>query len=161
VTRITSGGQTGADRAAVDFAIAFGIDYGGVVPLGGWAEDFPEPPGLLARYVGFREAASVDPSVRIEMNVRDSDATLVLEVAGSGPPSPGTQWTKEVAGRLGRPWTAVDPSDLGGVAALEVFLDRLAMGITLNVAGPRASESPGLYRASLAFLSEAAALFLR
>ena len=50
VTRIVSGGQTGADRAALDIAIELGIAYGGWCPAGGWAEDFPEPPGLLAFY---------------------------------------------------------------------------------------------------------------
>lgn len=48
--RIVSGGQTGADRAALDVAIELAIDYGGWCPAGGWAEDFPEPPGLLAAY---------------------------------------------------------------------------------------------------------------
>jgi Circularly permutated YpsA SLOG family len=47
---IWSGGQTGVDRAALDFALRVGPDYGGWCPRGGWAEDFTMAPGLLAKY---------------------------------------------------------------------------------------------------------------
>src|SRR5262245_53687608 len=75
---IISGGQTGVDRAALDAAIALGIPYGGWSPKGGWAEDMPSPPGILAHYPALRETSSADPSERTELNVRDSDATLLL-----------------------------------------------------------------------------------
>lgn len=39
VTRIVSGGQAGADRAALDWAIAHGIPHGGWCPPGRMAED--------------------------------------------------------------------------------------------------------------------------
>lgn len=41
VLKIVSGGQTGADRAALDFAIDEKIDHGGWVPAGRRAEDGP------------------------------------------------------------------------------------------------------------------------
>ena len=53
--KIISGGQTGVDRAALDVAIERGMDWGGWCPKGGWAEDFPEPPGLLAKYPHLKE----------------------------------------------------------------------------------------------------------
>jgi hypothetical protein len=37
--KIISGGQTGVDKAALDFAIEFGISNGGWVPHGRKAED--------------------------------------------------------------------------------------------------------------------------
>ena len=37
--KIISGGQTGVDRAALDFAIEHGIEHGGWCPLGRLAED--------------------------------------------------------------------------------------------------------------------------
>ena len=46
---IISGGQSGVDRAALDAAVALAVPYAGWCPRGGWAEDFPEPPGVLAR----------------------------------------------------------------------------------------------------------------
>ena len=99
---IRSGGQSGVDRAALDFAIEFGVPYGGWVPAGGWAEDFPEPPGLLARYRHLQETASSDPSVRTEWNVRDSDGTLILSMSDSLALSPGSKWTDEVAQKYNR-----------------------------------------------------------
>ena len=41
VKKIISGGQTGADRAALDFAIKHKIPHGGWVPKGRIAEDGP------------------------------------------------------------------------------------------------------------------------
>ena len=46
VTSIISGAQTGADRAALDCAIAHGITHGGWCPKGRKAEDGP----IDARY---------------------------------------------------------------------------------------------------------------
>ena len=46
--KIISGGQTGADRAALDVAIERGMEWGGWCPKGGCAEDLPNAPGLLA-----------------------------------------------------------------------------------------------------------------
>jgi hypothetical protein len=48
--KLLSGGQSGVDRAVFDVALARDIPYGGWCPKGGWAEDFPEPPGVLAKY---------------------------------------------------------------------------------------------------------------
>lgn len=41
IKKIISGGQTGADRAALDVAIKFNIPKGGWVPRGRMAEDGP------------------------------------------------------------------------------------------------------------------------
>ncbi len=74
VTAIVSGGQTGVDRAALDFAVERGVPYQGWVPAGGWAEDLADPPGLLARYPVLRATASADPADRTRRNnVGDCD----------------------------------------------------------------------------------------
>jgi len=39
IRKIISGGQTGADRAGLDFAIETGLEHGGYVPSGRKAED--------------------------------------------------------------------------------------------------------------------------
>jgi hypothetical protein len=46
IKRIISGGQTGAERAALDFALKMDLPHGGWVPKGRLAEDGPIP----ARY---------------------------------------------------------------------------------------------------------------
>jgi hypothetical protein len=61
-----------------DVARALSISYEGFCPRGGWAEDFREPPGLLARYPRLRETPLADPAQRTEWNVRAANAVLVL-----------------------------------------------------------------------------------
>lgn len=49
--KVISGGQTGVDRAALDAAIAVGLDYGGSVPKGRIAGDGPsesKSPGIYS-----------------------------------------------------------------------------------------------------------------
>lgn len=139
IARIVSGGQTGVDRAALDVAVRLGVECGGWCPLGGWAEDHPSPPGLLAAYPSLREAPSTDPAERTRLNVRDSDATLV--VSGPDVPSAGTSLTVSAAADLGRPCLVTT----GDVRKVLAWLDRLSPGLTLNVAGPRGSEWPEGY----------------
>jgi hypothetical protein len=133
--KILSGGQTGVDRAALDVALELGIECGGWCPAGRWAED-----GAIDARYPLRETPSADPAERTEWNVRDSDGTLLL----TGAASPGTERTRDLARRLGRPlftWPADAVEDVGLFRRwLQVY------GIqTLNVAGPRESESPGIY----------------
>jgi len=146
VVRIVSGGQTGADRAALDVAIDLGIDYGGWCPADGWAEDFPEPPGLSAVYPKLTATPYPDPAVRTHLNVRDSDATLIVWDGRTH--SPGTELTIETAGELGRP-LLVTPGDAEETRA---WLDGFSTPVVLNVAGPRESGCPGTYARTAAVL---------
>jgi hypothetical protein len=148
VGRLVSGGQTGADRAALDVAIERGLDHGGWCPRGGWAEDLTTPPGLLRAYPGLRETPTADPAVRTRRNVRDSHATLV--VRGPGVRSPGTDLTVAVAVELDRP-RLVTAGEAGEVVD---WLLGLGGTLTLHVAGPRESEQPGTYDATRRLLGE-------
>jgi len=147
IERIVSGGQTGVDRAALDVAIRHGLPYGGWCPRGGWAEDLPEPPGLLAPYPGLRQTPSDDPSERTVWNVRDSDATLVL--LADGVTSPGTALTVVTAQRLGRPLLVAGTDQLD---AIRLWAAQLHGSPALNVAGPRESEAPGGYAVTSSLL---------
>ena len=141
LARIVSGGETGVDRAALDFAIEAGIDYGGWCPRGGWAEDLPRPPGVLTAYPRLNETPGRDPEQRTRWNVRDSDVTLIITRAGTV--SPGTARALSVARELGRPHAAVDPGE--PVSAIDELLDTVDGEVFMNVAGPRESEAPGIY----------------
>src|SRR5690349_20481550 len=114
---IVSGGQTGVDRAALDFAIARGIPYRGWCPKGGSAEDMPEPPGLFARYSNSRETPTTDLRERSEWNVRDSHGTLMLMSFGPER-SPGTQFTFACAEKHAKPALMVDPNDPSAATAI-------------------------------------------
>lgn len=138
--RIVSGGQSGVDRAALDAARATGLEIGGWCPAGRWAEDGPIP----AHYP-LRETSIPDPAERTRLNVRDSDATLVLTL---GPPHGGTALTLELARALGRPHQLVDLPAVPSPEAIADWIRQLEVRV-LNVAGPRESEAAGVY--ALAF----------
>lgn len=134
---IVSGGQTGVDRAALDVAMELGLPTGGWVPKGRLAEDGRIPDA----YPNLRETDTAEYPRRTFLNVRDSDATLILS---QGPLTGGSLFTMETAVKLGRPSLHLDligKSDTE--AAVEVRAWLKAVGArTLNVAGPRASGDP-------------------
>jgi len=141
IGEIRSGGQTGVDRAALDAAIAHGVPHAGWVPRHRRAEDGPIP----ARYTGLRETGHDAYATRTEWNVRDADATLVITV---GDLAGGTLFTLEIAARLGKPHLVLDlatrtPDDAAHAAW--AWLASLPNPVRLNVAGPRASDTPGIY----------------
>jgi hypothetical protein len=154
VRRLVSGGQTGADRAALDVAVLLGIPYGGWCPRGGRAEDFPEPPGLLRAYPELVETPMTDSTVRTEWNVRDSDATLLLTDRPDSL-SGGTALTRELATRLDRPVLATSTGDVEAVRSwLHELCEQSTQPLVLNVAGPRESKEPGLYAAAKRLLEQ-------
>lgn len=142
---IVSGGQTGADRAALDFAIEHSIPYDGWCPRGRCAED-----GLLAECYHLRETPSRKYAQRTEWNVRDSDATALFTIAPQV--VGGTALTFEWARRLGKPVlhlfrnAAPDASTPAAEAAEKLLLFLNEHDVRrLNVAGPRASQEPQIY----------------
>lgn len=155
---IRTGGQTGVDRAALDFALRHGLRYGGWCPLGGWAEDHTTAPGVLAAYPGLSETPSAVPEQRTAWNVRDSHATFILVRHGELERSPGTVFTRQCAELVFlRPCLVVDISAAGALAAAREWLARSASGLGvpelwLNVAGPRESQAPGIYAEAGAFM---------
>jgi hypothetical protein len=75
IPKIVSGGQTGADRAALDWALAHGVPCGGWCPKGRKAEDGP----IDLKY-SLKETPSESYIQRTEWNVRDSDATILFSI---------------------------------------------------------------------------------
>jgi hypothetical protein len=154
---ISSGGQTGADRAALDAAIACRLPYAGWCPKGGRAEDYPHPPGLLLKYPNLRETPSATPEQRTAWNVRDSSATLVL-VNGEDSNSKGTAFTRLCAELIfERPFLQCDLASSGSGASVRGWLMTSLSSSSepvLNIAGPRESESPGIYSLAYRFLVE-------
>lgn len=145
--RIVSGGQTGADRAALDVALELGIPCGGWVPRGRQAEDGP----ISDDYPNLEETPARKVSVRTEWNVRDSDATVILS---HGALTGGSALTAKLARKWKRPLLHLDLDALGKDLAarrLEQWLDELRPA-SLNVAGPRASKDPEIYAATRALL---------
>lgn len=141
--RVLTGGQTGADRAALDAALAVGIPVGGWCPAGRWAEDGP-----LAEIYPLVETASSDPAERTRRNVEDADAVLVLAPL---PVAGGTALALAHARALGLPVRIVDPFAPNATSSVVGF----GAGATVNVVGPRESEAPGVYAATRRVLGAA------
>jgi hypothetical protein len=131
---LVAGGQTGADLAALDWAIAQGIPHGGWCPRGRKTED-----GVLPDCYLLKETPSAAYLQRTEWNVRDSDATLIFTLDDKL--DGGSKRTAAFADSLGKPWLQVRP----GVHPKYVarFLARHAVKV-LNVAGKRESSAPGI-----------------
>jgi hypothetical protein len=154
--QLLSGGQTGVDRAVLDVAVERGTAYGGWCPKGGWAEDCPEPPGLLAKYPMLQETPLADPAQRTEWNVRDADACMIVVDAGGVDVSAGTALAQELAHRYRKPLLVVKLGDTDRLERAALWLRvqeaRHGAGLKLAIGGPRESEAPGIYRRAAAFI---------
>ncbi|WP_035245923.1 putative molybdenum carrier protein [Desulfogranum mediterraneum] len=144
--KIISGGQTGADRAALDAAISLGIEHGGWLPRGRTTEEGPLP----QRY-RLKELPSRQYRLRTRQNVLDSDATLICSF---GPLSGGSALTQALAIKHHRPCLHID-FELWTLSRAAVAVEQWCRDHavkTLNVAGPRASGEPRIYERVFALL---------
>lgn len=150
---LVTGGQTGVDRAVLDWTLEHGIRHRGWCPRGRLAEDGPLP--LEYR---LRETATTEYAERTRLNVRDSDATLILN---EGPMEDGTRLTLEVTESLHRPILVLQLDDTASDAP-RTILDWLRQGkyASVNIAGPRESGRPGIYQRTYQLLEACAALAL-
>lgn len=151
IDKIISGGQTGADRAALDFAIARSIPYGGWLPKGRKTED-----GALDPKYRLREMPTTDYAKRTEQNVLDADGTVIIS---HGFPVAGSALTLEFARRHNKPCLPIDLKEMSPKKASEALVFWLAEnGIrVLNVAGPRAGRDPAIYPAVKNLLAQSIA----
>ncbi len=155
--KIISGGQSGVDRAALDFAIERGIPWGGWAVDGWRAEDGTIPERYREH---MHECGTRDYRDRTDMNIRTSEATLIIARRDTldrrGKFTGGTLLTARYAKMSHRPigWAFVD--DAHAADRVGAFVDSLTKGqpIVLNIAGPRESKAPGIYAATLALLRE-------
>lgn len=138
--RIVSGGQTGADRGALDFAIQHGYIHGGWAPHGRLAED-----GVIPAKYQLTEIAEGGYRQRTRRNVADSDATLIVNL---GELDGGTLATQVFAEKSGKPCLVVqaDPGISEGMVNSVIAWLRQHDVKILNVAGPRESKRPGICR---------------
>jgi hypothetical protein len=142
VKKIISGGQTGADQAALDVAIKLGIPHGGWIPKGRLTENGP----LDAEY-RLQEMETTNYNKRTEQNVIDSDGTLIIS---HGMLTGGSEYTREMATYHNRPWLHIDlnaTSDFQAAQKIQSWIKENNVE-TLNVAGSRASKDSKIYQAT-------------
>src|SRR5688572_30647391 len=101
IRKIISGGQTGADRGAFDFALENGFEIGGFVPKDRLAED-----GRISeKYPNLIETETENPAERTELNVKSADATLILS---HGELKGGSLLTLKFAEKYKKPFLHID-----------------------------------------------------
>jgi len=156
LTKIISGGQTGADRGGLDAAIHCELPHGGWCPGERLTED-----GVIPSKYHLNEMLSPEYLPRTKANVFDSDATIIFTY---GPLKGGSLKTATYAHHLEKPWHEVDllhttPKQsvveimrwLAGDEELNDYDEYVAcppsLAYVLNVAGSRESHAPGIQEA--------------
>ena len=144
ITKIISGGQTGADVGGLDAAIYCDIPHGGWCPKGRKAEN-----GVIPDKYQLKEMNSADYLKRTEANIVDSDATIVFTY---GKATGGSLRTIKFATKHHRPCLEVDLDKYSREEATKVIVDWFEGGImpgncVINIAGSRATKAAGIQQA--------------
>lgn len=130
---VISGGQTGADQAALAAASSLGMATGGTAPLG-WRTSVGPAPWLAN--LGLVEHHSPAYPPRTLDNVLAADSTLILSPL---PGEPGTQLTLKLARQHDKPVLLLQPTHRNRAELVETayrfILDTSPQ--VLNVAGNR------------------------
>ena len=138
--KIISGGQTGADQAALDAAIEYNFPYGGWIPKGRLTENGP-----LQETYRLQEMSTTDYRKRTLQNVLDSDGTVIIS---KGKLTGGSKLTREYANNHKKPNLHIDlyktdPFHAISVLYASILIHKIQV---LNVAGARASKDPDIYK---------------
>jgi hypothetical protein len=148
IRKIISGGQTGADRAALDWAIENGIEHGGWCPKGRMAED-----GVIPARYNLTETDETEYWPRTQRNVLESDGTVIITL--NPKLTGGSYETAECAKKAGKRHFHLSSALSFDVAAVLRGFVRMFGSAVLNVAGSRESEEPGVYEFTRATLKRA------
>jgi hypothetical protein len=140
IRKIISGGQTGADRAALDAAIKLGIPHGGWIPKGRLTEKGPLPD----KY-NLMEMPNSSYASRTEQNVIDANGTLIIS---HGKLTEGSDYTRKMAIKHHRPWLHINLNKTPAFKAAYLVSSWIKENTIeiLNIAGPRASKDQRIYQ---------------
>ena len=140
--KIISGGQTGADQAALDVALKMDIPHGGWIPKGRRTEK-----GRLPTKYQLQEMQTNSYAERTEKNVIDADGTVIFS---HGKLTGGSELTRHLAHKHHRPCLHLDLNRViafNAAQQLNSWLQDNHIEI-LNVAGTRGSHDPRIYAAT-------------
>jgi len=146
IQKIISGGQTGADQAALDVAIKLDIPHGGWIPTGRITEA-----GILPAKYELKEMATTSYAKRTEKNVLDSGGTLIIS---HGKLTGGSALTRKLANQHGRFCLHIDLNQTNAFSAaqkISTWVEENSIEV-LNVAGPRASKDAKIHKATMDIL---------
>lgn len=146
IKKIISGGQTGADQAALDVAIMLDIPHGGWIPKGRKTEK-----GRLPDKYKLEEMPTSSYPKRTEQNILDSDGTLIIS---HGKLTGGSALTQNLSNKHNRPCVHIDLNqtiEFDAVVEISAWIMENNIEV-LNVAGPRESEDRQIYKSTMGIL---------
>jgi hypothetical protein len=149
ITKIISGGQTGADRSALDFAIDNNISHGGWIPKGRITET-----GQLPDKYHLHEMATTSYDKRTEQNVIDSDGTVIVSHRNL---TGGSALTQTFTIKHHKPCLHLNMNNATiteAAGSLNNWIEKNDIKI-LNVAGSRASKDDKIYQVTRDILEAA------
>ncbi|MGD8368675.1 MAG: putative molybdenum carrier protein [Desulfobacterales bacterium] len=143
ITKVISGGQSGADQGARHAAKKLGVPFGGRIP-----EDRPPEERVLPFAYTPHEMPAQRTLTAIEKNILESDGTLILT---HGRLTGGSLLTKKLCKRHKKPWLHKDLTEKWYAdVSSEIHSWVVKQGVEiLNVAGPRADKDPLIYESTL------------
>lgn len=146
LSRLVAGGQTGVERAALDWAIARKIAHAGWCPRGRLAED-----GRLDSRYRLLETESDEMLEAAQRNVADSDATLIINV---GELEGIAYATRQFAEQADKPYLVLQLEGIDLAPLVDAVGAWMRDGAypSLTIAGPQESERPRIYRLARLFL---------
>ncbi len=148
LTRIFSGGQTGADQAGWRAAKKARLETGGWMPAGFKTEDGPRPE--FAMLYGAKSHASASYRDRTIANIRPADLTLIFGYQAS----PGGKLLHREASHLNHPVVAIRSRLEVSPSVVASLISEWIGNTTVNVAGNRESSNPGIGAWVEAYLDE-------
>lgn len=145
--KIISGGQTGVDQGALDFALDNNFECGGYCPKGRKSEM-----GIIPYKYPVIEIESEEYIDRTRKNIIESDGTLIIK--DSLDLMQGTKETIKFCKRLSKAYLVIN-INTEKIDKLN-FDDWLTQNNikVLNIAGNRESENPGIQGKTYLFLIE-------
>ena len=148
IEKIISGGQTGVDQAALDYALHQNIPCGGFCPKGRLCEN-----GTIPLNYPLTETSRPNYDHRTMKNVLASDGTLLLTFDLKM--GVGTRLTLDFCKKNDKPALLIDlnRSLINNVHKMQWWMENHPIKI-INVAGNRESQATGIYEATLNFLNQ-------
>ncbi len=147
IKKIISGGQTGAEQAALDAAIQCHVPHGGWISKGRLTEA-----GRLPNKYKLTEMPTDSDEKRTEQNVIDSDGTLVIS---HGKLSGGERFIRGKAEKHNKPYLHIDLDKINAFQAAHVVKKWASDNHIeiLNVTGPGISNDKYIYQAAMRLLT--------
>jgi len=144
--KIISGGQVGADQAALDAAIKYNFPYGGWIQKGRKTQI-----GILPDKYKLKEMPIAGVKEKIEQNVIDSDGTVIIS---HGNLTGGADYSQKMTEKHNRPCLHIDLNETPPFMASSKINSWIIENDieVLNATGSRTSEDSDIYKNTVSII---------